>query len=353
MIKLSDWWDSTDTAPSVKYVSGLHRLVVGGLVIVLFVTLFAALIGVWRVVEPATAADTPTAAVDTATAAAETATAAAAMAQTGVDAATAASDTTTEGAGAAQAEVDAANAAAETAKAAAGTASAAAETASATAAATDRKAFPVLFGFWRPEVSGDEALFVLVLIASLIGGVVYVGGSVAKHASERTMTVSYLWWYPLRLLVGAGLALLLYTALRGGLFSGDFTTEKINPYGVAALAGLTGMFSKQATAKLAQLFDVAFSVTPSKRAPKIDALVPAETAAGSEDTAIRVSGSGFVGGATATANETPVDVSDVSAGGLSIMLPKELLATVRVIKVRVDNPDPTVGASAPAEFKVV
>ena len=122
------------------------------------------------------------------------------------------------------------------------------------------KSIPLVFGLWRPKVSNDTALFVLVIVASLVGSLVHVASSFAAHCAHRDFKVSWLWWYSMRFVVGTGLGLLLYVALRGGLFSGDFTTKQVNPYGIAAVAGLTGMFSKQATDKLAQLFDVAFAV---------------------------------------------------------------------------------------------
>jgi hypothetical protein len=60
---------------------------------------------------------------------------------------------------------------------------------------------------------------------------------------------------------------LLYTALRGGLFTGDFTSQEVNPYGIAAVAGIT------------------FETGDVRRGRHHD----------------QVSGSGFVNGATATA----------------------------------------------------
>jgi IPT/TIG domain len=217
--------------------------------------------------------------------------------------------------------------------------------------ATDT-AIPLAFGLWRADVSGDTALLVLVIEASLLGSLVHVATSFAAHSSRRNLTVSYLWWYPMRFIVGAGLALLLYTALRGGLFTGDFTSQEVNPYGIAAVAGITGMFSKQATAKLAQLFDVAFAIQPAKEAPKIDDLDPKRVTSGAGDTTIKVSGSGFVNGATATAGNTSIDVRYISDTELEIVVPSALLSGAGTIKVRVDNPDPTVGASAPADLTV-
>jgi hypothetical protein len=47
-------------------------------------------------------------------------------------------------------------------------------------------------------------------------------------------------------------------AVRGGLLAAQASADAVNPYGVAALAGLVGMFSKQATDKLREVFDTLF-----------------------------------------------------------------------------------------------
>src|SRR5262249_4161268 len=47
--------------------------------------------------------------------------------------------------------------------------------------------------------------------------------------------------------------------IRGGLIIPNGSTEpQINPYGIAGLTALVGMFAKQATDKLAEIFDTLF-----------------------------------------------------------------------------------------------
>ena len=75
---------------------------------------------------------------------------------------------------------------------------------------------------------------------------------------ESDVERSLFWWYVLRFLIGAALALILYFALRGGLIGTDGTSTDVNPYGVAALSALAGLFSKQATDKLSEVFDTFF-----------------------------------------------------------------------------------------------
>jgi hypothetical protein len=68
-----------------------------------------------------------------------------------------------------------------------------------------------------------------------------------------------MWWYGLRLFSGASLALLVYLGVRGGLFGGQASAPQVDPYGTAAFAGLVGLFSRQATEKLEEVFDTVFS----------------------------------------------------------------------------------------------
>ena len=81
------------------------------------------------------------------------------------------------------------------------------------------------------------------------------------------------WYLILRTPIGIALALLFYLVLRGGLIAPTLSTTPadptpkshawtlLNPYGLAAIAAMAGMFSKQATDKLSELFDTLFKTT--------------------------------------------------------------------------------------------
>ena len=109
---------------------------------------------------------------------------------------------------------------------------------------------------FRP--SAESALILLVILAGALGAYVHAATSFAKYVGTRRFARSWYWWYLVRLPIGSGLALILYFALRGGLVGGDTTSEEVNPYGVAALAALAGLFSRQAVDKLGEVFDTFF-----------------------------------------------------------------------------------------------
>jgi hypothetical protein len=96
-------------------------------------------------------------------------------------------------------------------------------------------------------------------IAGALGAYVHLATSFADYAGNERLTVSWGWWYLLRPFIGMSLAEVVYLALRGGLFTaGGSSTGSISVYGVAAVSSLTGLFSKQATDKLREVFETLF-----------------------------------------------------------------------------------------------
>jgi hypothetical protein len=106
----------------------------------------------------------------------------------------------------------------------------------------------------------DVALLLLVIVVSALGSFIHATTSFIDFVGNRRLEASWIWWYLLRVFVGIALAVLFYFAVRGGFFGADTPAADINPYGIAALAGLVGLFSKQATDKLRELFDTLFNV---------------------------------------------------------------------------------------------
>jgi hypothetical protein len=71
---------------------------------------------------------------------------------------------------------------------------------------------------------------------------------------------SWRWWYVLRPFIGSALALGFFFVVRAGFFAPSAGAANFNFVGFAAMAFLVGMFTRQATAKLAELFDTLFKV---------------------------------------------------------------------------------------------
>ncbi|MGW5473987.1 hypothetical protein [Streptomyces chartreusis] len=118
---------------------------------------------------------------------------------------------------------------------------------------------------WAPlglrgwDMTADAAMLIAVMISSALGSFVHAATSFATYVGNRRLYGSWLWWYLLRAAIGVALALLVYFLLRGGLFAGSSTTGATNPYGFSGIAGLCGLFSKQATDKLREICDTVLS----------------------------------------------------------------------------------------------
>jgi hypothetical protein len=122
------------------------------------------------------------------------------------------------------------------------------------AAGTEATTVEPLWGV-RWTVTADVAMIALIMSAGGLGAVVYEAQSLSYHRGKDDFKSDWDMWYLLRPLVGAGLAAVLYFAVRGGLLQVDSTSEDINLFGMVALAGLAGLFSTPAMTKLSNVFD--------------------------------------------------------------------------------------------------
>lgn len=171
-----------------------------------------------------------------------------------------------------------------------------------------------LFGYkFQPTL--EVRLLLLVLFAGAIGSYIHASSSFVDYLGNRTLISSWVWWYLLRPFIGMMLALLFYFVFRGGFITagvnqgGEAAASFINPFGIAALAGLVGMFSKVASDKLNEVFLTLFAPKPgegdAKRGDKLSAgISPVITAvtpnSGPKEggTSITITGTDFLDGAT-------------------------------------------------------
>ncbi|MDX6530651.1 MAG: hypothetical protein QOH41_2941 [Blastocatellia bacterium] len=159
------------------------------------------------------------------------------------------------------------------------------------------------------------------------------------------------------------LALVFYFVVRGAFLTTSGGAKDINPYGIAALAGLVGMFSKQATDKLSEVFTTLFraaagegddkrsgSLTAGAGAITITNVDPKQVKAGSQNQVLKVTGTKFANGAQVFLDDKPLVITFDSATQLTAKLPDQSIATAGTFKLKVVNPDKT--ESAPVSFVV-
>jgi hypothetical protein len=104
----------------------------------------------------------------------------------------------------------------------------------------------------------ERLLFILVLLAGALGSFVHTTRSFVDFMGNRRLRQSWTWWYILQPFTGSALAMVMYFVIRGGFLASATGTEELNPWGFVAVAALVGLFSKQATNKLDELFSTMF-----------------------------------------------------------------------------------------------
>jgi hypothetical protein len=121
----------------------------------------------------------------------------------------------------------------------------------------DELSTPLLFGIAHTTFDPDVTLITMVMLVGALGSL--VGGSrrFLAGAGDDDLTRRDEWSYLVRTSQGAALALIVYFTLRGG-YLGQDQSAGVNPYGVAALSALVGLFSRHAVSKLTDVFDTLF-----------------------------------------------------------------------------------------------
>jgi hypothetical protein len=111
----------------------------------------------------------------------------------------------------------------------------------------------------RVTLSRDDDLLLVTALAGALGGFLHSLRSLAWYVGNGDLRKRWLLFLGLLPLVGGLLATIVYLVLRGGLVSGQNATSVVDPYGVAALAALSGLFSSEAVEKLRDVFGTLLS----------------------------------------------------------------------------------------------
>lgn len=191
----------------------------------------------------------------------------------------------------------------------------------------------------------DLSYLAMVILVGMLGSFIHTATSFATYVGNGTFGHSWIWWYALRPFTGAALALLLYFAVLGGLVSlsdatGSVSAGDINPYGIAAIAGLAGMFSKTVADKLQDVFEALFTSNRDAARghkladPAIESLEPETVAAGAENFTLKILGRFFVAGSkvrVGTAEAVPGTI--VSEGEIHVQIAGPVNEDVEVVVI--------------------
>ena len=209
---------------------------------------------------------------------------------------------------------------------------------------------------------GIEArLLAIVLVSGALGSAIFSARAFATFHGLKRYDPDWNWWYVMRLPIGMGLALFLYLVIRGGLFTAsvgnsDQVLQTANPFGFAAMAALAGMFAKEASDKLEEVFQSVFStsdkVQPAAKSPVIDKLEPAKKDVKDADRALVVLGKNFDPKAKVTVGAKERTSAYKDAGRIEVMLTADDVAAKASLPVVVVNPDTRGGASSASNLVV-
>jgi len=202
-----------------------------------------------------------------------------------------------------------------------------------------------LFGGPELILTPQLAYIALAALCGALGSFIHIATSFADYVGNETFRASWLWWYLLRSLIGAALAILVLFALLAGLINGT-DTAKVDVWGIAALAGLSGLFSKQAADKLKEVFETLFSTSRGQGddarndkltavALKISSLEPATAGAGLVKLPLKILGQGFTADSIVEVAGQAVETRFVSPSELAVELAGPLpVGTVEVVVVQ-------------------
>lgn len=221
------------------------------------------------------------------------------------------------------------------------------------------KTVPELRSLWNFTDQVEVRLLTIVLVSGALGSAVSAARSYANFHGLGRYEPNWTWWYLMKVPIGMGLALFLYMVIRGGLFSASLSDsgavmDTANPFGFAALGSLAGMFAKEASDKLEEIFKAVFRTAekPPVARPKIDRLDPAAKKLNDRDLMLRVEGSGFDAKSTVKVGDRKRDSVFTNAGLLVVTLSPEDLAKAGKLPIVVSAGAEDGGTSAAVELAV-
>jgi hypothetical protein len=121
------------------------------------------------------------------------------------------------------------------------------------------------------SVGPETMLIIVIILSAILGSCVYSLSGISSNLAAKRFDKSWDGWYVTRPFIAAGLGLIFYFLVRGGVLSLGSSLSNLNIVGVAGLSGLIGLFSQGAYRKLHDVADTFFGTakkTASDNQPK-------------------------------------------------------------------------------------
>jgi hypothetical protein len=111
---------------------------------------------------------------------------------------------------------------------------------------------------WHGQMNTDTIIIILAMAAGIVGSFIGASTSYVKYYGNRRLVLTWVPWYLARAPIGAALAIIFYLIIRAGFLPTTEASDDVSALGVAAMAGLAGMFSNRAADRLEIIFNAAF-----------------------------------------------------------------------------------------------
>jgi hypothetical protein len=193
---------------------------------------------------------------------------------------------------------------------------------------------------WHRTLTRDQQFFVVAAQAGVIGSMLHGLRSLSRYVGERYLFRSWIAYYVLLPFVGALISTIVYLVLRAGFLPGAGVSSQPDPYGVAAIGALVGLFSAQAAGKLQAVFETLFTKAETGSEPITAVAMPAITSfrpsSGAVGTPVVIRGSNLmsVTGVEFTGAAAP-QFEPVSESELTVSVPEG--ATTGTITLHADQ----------------
>ena len=211
-------------------------------------------------------------------------------------------------------------------------------------------------------VSWDYRLLLISLWFGALGSLLHAGSSFVSFVGNRQLVASWLPWYIVRPLLGAGLAAVSYVVARAGLATtGGVPLADVSHFTVAAAAALVGLFTDRATLKLRDVFDALFprrvgdehadalGGDESTAAPRITSLSPPMVSVGTDELAVEIVADHVSDDVTLTVDGEGTEFTRSQSGNLTFMLEAGLRASKGTVEVILRS---QAGTSKPARLVI-
>jgi IPT/TIG domain len=197
----------------------------------------------------------------------------------------------------------------------------------------------------------DSAFVMIALSGGALGGTLHAISSLAKHIAHGDFDWRWTTWYLTNPLAGAALATIFLFVLQAGLIgtSSPATgtpatgTSSENLYGIAAIATLSGLFTRHALEKLKKIFDVAFDVSDAARPPAgtpwISEIDPTHMPVAATSGELTIKGSGFDEGSQVEVAGTLLAAKSRTNVAMVVELPATALANAGAVRIRIRSPN--------------